>query len=114
VTGRLLVVYNQASKEPGRRGRRIAQPVRSCSAPAEQRRRRQQVAAARVLRTGTRTTPGDAIPRWTTDDGLLGSPGGRARRLDNQPALDLLDVQVGPRSTSRPASRSRTAASPSR
>jgi hypothetical protein len=97
VTGRLLVVYNQASKRPDDAAGRTAQPVALVQrAGPSNGGDAKQVSGPPVVRTGSSDNAEDAFPRWTTGDGLFGSPVVRQPGGDNQPALDLLDVQVGP------------------
>jgi hypothetical protein len=96
-SGRLLVVYNQAAKRPDDAGGRIAAPVALVQrAGPSNGGDAKQISGPAVLRTGTGDKPEDAFPRWTTGDGLFGSPTTRLPGGGNQPALDLLDVQVGP------------------
>jgi hypothetical protein len=96
-SGRLLVVYNQAAKRPDDASGRIAAPVALVQrAGPSNGGDAKQVSGPAVLRTGTADKPEDALPRWTTGDGLFGSPTTRLPGGTNQPALDLLDVQVGP------------------
>jgi hypothetical protein len=96
-SGRLLVVYNQASKRPDDPVGRIAQAVALVqrSGPSNGGDGK-KVAGPPVLRTGTTDKAEDALPRWTTRDGVFGSPTTQLPGGENQPALDLLDVKVGP------------------
>ena len=96
-SGRLLVVYNQASKRPGDPAGRIAQPVALVQRGGPSNGGdSKKVSGPPVLRTGTSDKAEDALPRWTTRDGLFGSPTTQLPGGTNQPALDLLDVKVGP------------------
>ena len=96
-TGRLLVVYNQASKRPDDLGGVIAQPVALVQrAGPSNGGSGKTVSGPATLRTGGTDKPEDALPRWTTRDGVLGSPTTQLPGGENQPALDLLDVKVGP------------------
>ena len=96
-SGRLLIVYNQASKRPDDAEGRLAQPVALVQrAGPSNGGDGKKVSGPPVLRTGSTDKPGDALPRWTTRDGVLGSPTTNLPGGDNQPALDLLDVKVGP------------------
>jgi len=96
-SGRILVVYNQASKRPDDLGGVLAQPVALVQrAGPSNGGSGKTVSGPPVLRSGTADKPKDALPRWTTRDGVLGSPTTNLPGGDNQPALDLLDVKVGP------------------
>jgi hypothetical protein len=96
-SGRLLVVYNQASKRPDDAEGLLAQPVALVQrAGPSNAGDGKTVSGPPVLRTGGTDKPGDALPRWTTRDGVLGSPTTSLPGGENQPALDLLDVKVGP------------------
>ncbi len=96
VTGRLLVVYNQASKVPDAATGNIAQPVSLVQRAGPSNGGKPIAPAPKTVRTGSKDKPGDAFGRWTVRDGLLGSPTTQLPGGDNVPALDLLDVQVGP------------------
>jgi hypothetical protein len=97
VSGRLLGVYNQAAKVPDAPAGNIAAPVAVVQrAGPSNGGDSKQITGPPVLRSGGPDNAGDAIPRYTTDDGILGSPTVGAGGEDSQPALDLLDVQVGP------------------
>lgn len=95
-SGRLLVVYNQASKRPDDPEGNIAAPVSLIQRAGPSNNGQQLAPGPEVVRTGSADVAGDALPRWTTDDGLLGSPEVGIGGGDNQPGLDLLDVTVGP------------------
>ena len=96
VSGRLLVVYNQAAKRPGDAAGRIAAPVALVQRAGPSNGGKTIAPAPKVVRTSSTDKPGDAFARWTTGDGVLGSPTTRLPGGDNSPALDLLDVKVGP------------------
>lgn len=94
-TGRLAVVYNQTAKQPGAAEGSIAAPVVLLQRAGPSNNGGSVTPGLPVLRTRTADVKGDSVSRWTTADGLLGSPttqlpGGEV------PALDLLDVRVGP------------------
>ena len=94
-SGRLLAVYNQASKRPDDASGRIAAPVALIQRAGPSNGGKTIAPAPKVVRTGTTDSKGDAFARWTTSDGLLGSPTTTLPGA-NLPALDLLDVKVGP------------------
>jgi hypothetical protein len=97
VSGRLLVVYNQAAKRPGDASGRIAAPVALVQRAGPSNGGDDKVVSgSEVVRTRTGDKAADALPRWTTGDGLFGSPTTRLPGGDNQPALDLLNVSVEP------------------
>ena len=93
---RLLVVYNQAAKRPGDAEGTIAAPVSIIQRAGPTNGGSTLAVTPPVLRTTTGDAKGDAFPRWTTSDGLLGGPTTSLPGGDNTPALDLLDVKVGP------------------
>ncbi len=95
-TGRLVIVYNQAAKKPGDAEGNIAAPVVVTQRAGASNKGGRLVPGPEVLRTGSKDKPGDAFGRWTTQDGLFGSPTTQLPGGDNVPALDLLDVKVGP------------------
>jgi hypothetical protein len=95
VSERLLVVYNQASKKPDDAVGNIAAPV-SLIQRAGPSNGGKTLTGPPVVRTSTADKPGDALGRWTVRDGVLGSPTTQLPGGDNVPALDLLDVKVGP------------------
>lgn len=95
-TGRLVIVYNQAAKKPGDAEGVIAAPVVAMQRAGQSNKGSTLTPTAPALRTGATDKPGDAFGRWTTKDGLLGSPTTELPGGDNVPALDLLDVTVGP------------------
>lgn len=96
-SGKLLGVYNQAAKRPDDAEGNIAAPVAVMQRTGESNSGMRLDPGPEVVRIGSPDSQGDAITRWTTNDGLFGSPdtstGGSG---ENQPALDLLDVKVGP------------------
>ena len=94
-TGRLVVVYNQAAKRPGDPEGYIAAPVVTLQRAGASNKGGTLAPGLPVVRTGSTDKPGDAFARWTTSDGVLGSPTTQLPG-DNVPALDLLDVKVGP------------------
>jgi hypothetical protein len=96
VTGRLLVVYNQAAKRPDDPQGRIAAPVAIVQRAGPSNGGKSIAPAPPVVRTGSTDKAGDAFGRWTTSDGVFGSPTTQLPGGDNVPALDLLDVKVGP------------------
>jgi len=94
-TGRLLVVYNQAAKRPDDELGRIAAPVSMIQRAGPSNAGANVPLGLPVVRTGATDVQGDALTRWTTSDGVLGSP--RLNQPSQElPALDLLDVKVGP------------------
>lgn len=93
---RLLVVYNQAAKKPGDATGNIAAPVALVQRGGPTHGGKVMRGAPPVLRSGSTDKPGDALGRWTVRDGVLGSPTTSLPGGDNVPALDLLDVTVGP------------------
>ncbi len=95
VSERLLIVFNQAAKKPGDATGNIAAPV-SVLQRAGPSNGGTTLTGPPVVRTRTADKPGDALGRWTVRDGVLGSPTTQLPGGDNVPALDLLDVQVGP------------------
>lgn len=96
VSGRLLVVYNQAAKVPDAATGSIAAPVSLVQRAGPSNGGTTIAPAPKTVRTGSPDKPGDAFGRWTTSDGVLGSPPVTLPGGGNVPALDLLDVQVGP------------------
>jgi hypothetical protein len=95
VSGRLLIVYNQAAKKPGDAAGVIAAPV-SLIQRAGPSNGGPTLSGPPTLRSSTSDKPGDALGRWTVRDGVLGSPTTDLPGGENVPALDLLDVRVGP------------------
>jgi hypothetical protein len=93
---RLLVVYNQAAKKPDDATGNIAAPVALVQRAGPTNGGKTMAPGPKVVRTGSTDKAGDAFGRWTTRDGLLGSPTTQLPGGDSIPALDLLDVQVGP------------------
>ena len=94
-TGRLMVVYNQAAKRPGDPEGYIAAPVVALQRAGASNKGGELTGALPTVRTSSADKAGDAFARWTTSDGILGSPTTELPG-DNVPALDLLDVKVGP------------------
>ena len=95
-TGRLMVVYNQAAKRPDDAEGTIAAAVVTLQRAGASHKGSALPAGPPVLRSGTADVAGDAFGRWTTADGVLGSPTTALPGGDVVPALDILDVQVGP------------------
>jgi hypothetical protein len=95
VSQRLLIVYNQAAKKPDDATGNIAAPV-SLIQRAGPSNGGKTLTGPPVVRSSTADKPGDALGRWTVRDGVLGSPTTNLPGGDNVPALDLLDVKVGP------------------
>lgn len=93
---RLLVVYNQAAKRPDDATGSIAAPVALVQRAGPSNGGGTVAPAPKVVRTGSPDKAGDAFGRWTTRDGLLGSPTTQLPGGESIPALDLLGVQVGP------------------
>jgi hypothetical protein len=94
-TGRLLVVYNQAAKKPDDALGNIAAPVSLIQRAGPSTNGGNVPLGPPTLRTSTPDVRGDALTRWTTSDQVLGSPAVQ-QPSEQLPALDLLDVQVGP------------------
>ncbi|MBC7375091.1 MAG: hypothetical protein H7323_13975, partial [Frankiales bacterium] len=95
VSQKLLIVYNQAAKVPDAASGNIAAPVSLLQNAGPTNGGKTLTPAQKTVRTSTTDSKGDAFARWTTADGLLGSPtAGLAG--GNLPATDLLDVKVGP------------------
>jgi hypothetical protein len=92
---RLLVVYNQAAKKPDDATGRIAAPVALVQRAGQTHGGKALPRQPKVVRTGTADAQGDAFARWTTSDGVFGSPTTNLPG-DNLPATDIRDVQVGP------------------
>ena len=94
-TGKLVIVYNQAAKKPGDAEGVIAAPVvvQQTAGPSN---KGGTLSGPPALASGRADVPGDAFGRWTVRDGLLGSPTTELPGAESVPALDLLDVQVGP------------------
>jgi hypothetical protein len=95
-SGKLVIVYNQAAKKPGDAEGVIAAPVVVQQRAGQSNKGAAITGAPPTVRTGAADKPGDAFGRWTVADGVLGSPTTSLPGGDNVPALDLLDVQVGP------------------
>ncbi len=95
VTGRLLIVFNQTAKTPSQAEGNIAAPTALVQRAGPSNKGGRLTAGPPVLRTSSPDVKGDAFARWTTSDGLLGSPT-TSLPGDNLPALDLLGVKVGP------------------
>ena len=95
VTGRLLVVYNQAAKKPDDAAGNIGAPVALVQRAGPSNGGKTIAPSPEVVRTSSTDTKGDAFARWTTSDGLFGSPT-VGLPGDNLPATDILDVKVGP------------------
>ncbi|MFP5370775.1 MAG: hypothetical protein ACLGI3_08510, partial [Actinomycetes bacterium] len=94
-SGRLLVVYNQAAKKPDDPAGNIAAPVAVLQRAGSSNNGGNVALGQPVVRTSTADAAGDALSRWTTSDSVLGSPG-VPQPSPEVPALDLLDVRVGP------------------
>ncbi|MBC7679819.1 MAG: exo-alpha-sialidase, partial [Pseudorhodobacter sp.] len=95
VSGKLLVVFNQAAKVPDAATGNIAAPVALVQRAGPSNGGKALPAAPKVVRTSSADVKGDAFARWTTSDGLLGSPTAGLPG-ENLPATDLLGVKVGP------------------